>query len=64
MFNSFIFNKHLTLEMLENIAYFGIGFVTTFLALEAAWHFTACKIRDKSIKSCMYKQMKLVLVLA
>jgi hypothetical protein len=64
MFNSFIFNKHLTLEMLENIAYFGIGFVITFLALEAAWHFTACKIRDKSIKSCMYKQMKLALARA
>lgn len=57
--NSFIFYKLLTLEMLENIAYFGIGFVTSFLALEAAWHFTACKVHDKSIKPCMYKQVKL-----
>jgi hypothetical protein len=46
--------------MLENIAYVGIGFATTFLALEAAWHFTACKIKDKSIKPCLYKQIGLV----
>jgi len=31
-----------------------IGFVTTFIALEAAWHFTACKVKDKSIKPCYY----------
>lgn len=46
-----------TLFMLENIAYVGLGFVTVFLALEAAWHFTACKIHDKSIKPCFYKQI-------
>jgi hypothetical protein len=50
--------------MLENIAYFGLGFATVFLALEGAWHFTACKIHDKSIKPCMYKQVKLALVRA
>ncbi|MGA8911375.1 MAG: hypothetical protein WB443_00795 [Nitrososphaeraceae archaeon] len=43
--------------MLENIAYIGLSFVTVFLALEAAWHFTACKIHDKSIKPCFYKQI-------
>ena len=47
-------------NMLENIAYVGIGFATAFLALEAAWHFTACKIKDKSIKPCLYKQIGLV----
>jgi hypothetical protein len=47
--------------MLENIAYFGIGFVIVYLALETAWHFTACKIHDKSVKPCMYKQVKLAL---
>ena len=36
--------------MLENLAYVVIGFVPTFLALGAAWHFTAGKIKDKSIK--------------
>jgi hypothetical protein len=43
--------------MLENLAYVVIGFVPTFLALEVAWHFTACKINDKSIKPCLYKQI-------
>ena len=43
--------------MLENIAYVGVGFAAVFLALEAAWHFTACKINDKSIKPCLYKQI-------
>ena len=43
--------------MIENLAYLAIGFTTTFLALEAAWHFTACKIHDKTIKPCWYKQI-------
>ena len=43
--------------MLENIAYIGLSFATVFLALEAAWHFTVCKIHDKSIKPCFYKQI-------
>jgi len=29
----------------ENLAYVEIEFVTTFMALEAAWHFAACKIK-------------------
>jgi hypothetical protein len=43
--------------MLENIAYAAGGFAAVFLALEAAWHFTACKIKDKTIKPCLYKQI-------
>ena len=43
--------------MLENLAYVGVGFAAVFLALEAAWHFTACKINDGSIKPCLYKQI-------
>jgi hypothetical protein len=46
--------------VLENLAYLAIGFVTTFMALEAAWHFTACKIKDKTIKPCLYKRLGLV----
>jgi hypothetical protein len=46
--------------VLENLAYIAIGFVTTFMALEAAWHFTACKIKDKTIKPCLYKQIGIV----
>jgi len=32
------------------------------LGLEATWHFTACRISDKKIKPCMYRQVKLALV--
>jgi hypothetical protein len=49
--------------MFEYLMYTAIGFVGTLLGLEAAWHFTACKIRDKTIKPCMYKQIKLALVM-
>ena len=49
--------------IIENLAYLAIGFVGTFLALEAAWHFTACKIKDNSkIKSCIFKEIKTVLI--
>jgi hypothetical protein len=46
--------------IIENLAYLATGFVTTFLALEAGWHFTACKIKDKTIKPCLYKKIGLV----
>ena len=46
--------------MIENLAYVAIGFVTTFLALEAAWHFTAGKTKDKTVKPSLYKQIGLV----
>jgi hypothetical protein len=46
--------------MFGDLAHLAVGFVTTFLALEAAWHFTACKIKDKTIKPCLYKQIGLV----
>jgi hypothetical protein len=44
----------------EYLIYPAIGFVTTLLGLEAAWHFTACKIPDKTVKCCMYRQLKLI----
>lgn len=46
--------------MFENIAYIGIGFAVVFLVLETTWHFTACKIHDRSIKPCFYKQVGLL----
>ena len=47
--------------MFENLVYpIVIGFAMTLLALEAAWHFTACKLPDKTIKPCIYKQVKQV----
>ncbi|MGB6673970.1 MAG: hypothetical protein WBE34_16180 [Candidatus Nitrosopolaris sp.] len=36
--------------MFEYLIYPAIGFVVTLVGLEAAWHFTACKIHDKTIK--------------
>jgi hypothetical protein len=48
--------------MFEYLIYPAIGFVVTLIGLEGAWHFTACKIPDKTIKPCMYKQIKLALV--
>ena len=53
--------------MIENIMlgiYVLFGFISTYLALEVAWHFTACKIEDKSIKPCLFKQAKTILVAA
>jgi hypothetical protein len=48
--------------MFENLIYPTIVFGVTLLVLEAAWHFTACNIHDKTTKPCMYKQLKLALV--
>ncbi|MGC2684022.1 MAG: hypothetical protein WA323_19355 [Candidatus Nitrosopolaris sp.] len=49
--------------MLKNITlamYFVIGYVITYLALGTAWHFAACRLQDKTIKSCL-KQVRLLL---
>jgi len=35
--------------IIGDLAYLAVGFAATFLALEAAWHFTACKVKDKTI---------------
>jgi hypothetical protein len=48
--------------MIENLLYLTMGFVVTYLSLEVAWHFTACKIKDKKIKPCMFKEIKTMLV--
>ena len=50
--------------MFENIAYICVGFGAAFFALESAWHFMACKIHDKSIKLCFYKQVGLLIIMA
>jgi hypothetical protein len=52
--------------MLENLtlsaAYVTLGFAISYLALEAGWHFTACKIKEKSIPPCVFKQVKTMLI--
>jgi hypothetical protein len=51
--------------MLENLnlaAYAALGFAVSYLALEGGWHFTACKIKDKAIPPCIFKQVKTRLI--
>ena len=48
--------------MIENILYVVIGFVVTYLSLELAWHFTACRITDEKIRPCMFKEIKTVMI--
>jgi hypothetical protein len=50
--------------MIENILYVVMGFVVTYLSLELAWHFTACGIKDKKIKPCIFKEIRTILVAA
>jgi hypothetical protein len=49
--------------MIENILYVVIGFVVTYISLELAWHFTACRIKDNKMRPCMFKEIKIVLML-
>ena len=55
-----MFENIASIGIFESIAYIALGFATALLSLEAAWHFTACKIHDKSIKPCFYKQIRLL----
>lgn len=51
--------------MFENISlamYALAGFFVSYIGLEIAWHFTACKIHDKAIKPCMFKQVETMLL--
>ncbi|MGH9950536.1 MAG: hypothetical protein ACRD5J_02845 [Nitrososphaeraceae archaeon] len=50
------------IEDLNLLAYIALGFVISYLALEGGWHFTACKIKDKSIPPCVFKQVKALLI--
>lgn len=48
--------------MIENLAYLIMGFAATYLSLEAAWHFTACRLKEdcsdkkNMMKHCVFKQ--------
>jgi hypothetical protein len=50
--------------MIESLAYVIAGFAVTYLSLELAWHFTACKIKDNGskIKPCVFKEIKTFLI--
>jgi mannose/fructose/N-acetylgalactosamine-specific phosphotransferase system component IIC len=55
-----MFENIASFGILESMAYIALGFATALLSLEAGWHFTACKIHDKSIKPCVYKQIRVL----
>jgi hypothetical protein len=53
--------------MIENLAYVIMGFAATYLSLELAWHFTACRLKDygsdkKIMKPRMFKEIKIGLI--
>ena len=51
------------IEPFIGLAYVAIGFIVTYLSLEIAWHFTACKVKTinkKLIKPCLFSQVKVV----
>ena len=50
--------------VIESLLYVVIGFVVTYLSLELAWHFSACKIKDKKMRPCMFKEIKTVLTVS
>jgi hypothetical protein len=48
--------------MIENILYVIAGFAVTYLSLEVAWHFIACRIKGNGkIKTCIFKEIKTIL---
>jgi len=50
-------------ETLQLVAYSLLGFGAAYLALEMAWHFTACKVQGGSLlKPCIFKQVKMGMV--
>ena len=55
-----MFENIASIGIFGSIAYIALGFAAALLSLEAAWHFTACKVHDKSIKPCVYKQIRVL----
>jgi hypothetical protein len=50
-------------ETLQLAAYSLLGFGAAYLALETAWHYTACKIQGGTLlKPCMFKQVKMAML--
>lgn len=50
-------------EALQLVAYSLLGFGAAYLALETAWHYTACRIQGGTLlKPCIFKQVKMAMV--
>jgi hypothetical protein len=46
--------------MIKNLAYVTMGFAATYISLEVAWHFAACRFKDDNkIKPYMFKEIKI-----
>ena len=44
---------------IESALCIAVGFILTYLFLELAWHFTACKIKDgTTLKPCLFKELR------
>jgi len=51
------------IETLQLVTYTLLGLGCTYLALETAWHFTACRIQGGTLlKPCIFKQLKVGLI--
>jgi hypothetical protein len=47
---------------LPTVVYPILGFVVTYLALEVAWHFTACRSAHAGdLKPCIFKEVELAI---
>src|SRR5215813_10467951 len=55
-----MFENIVSIGIFESMSYIVLGFATAFFSLEAVWHFSACKIHDRSIKPCFYKQIRVL----
>ena len=50
-------------ETLQLVAYSLLGFGAAYLALETAWHYTACRIQGGTLlKPCVFKQVKMAMI--
>lgn len=47
---------------LPMVVYPVIGFAASYLALETAWHFTACRSANSDLKPCLFKEVKLAMI--
>jgi hypothetical protein len=50
------------LENVNLVIYSVIGFAISYLSLEVIWHITACRMSDETIKPCLFKVVKTVVL--
>jgi hypothetical protein len=50
------------LENVNLVIYSVIGFAISYLSLEVIWHITACRMSDGTIKPCLFKVVKTIVL--